>query len=69
MSFSLLVSQHHPKSPDRVEAWETAFLELQVVLAYIDSVLCQPHMTLSCSTLRSGTKDNRRQVDELSSFH
>ncbi len=67
MSFSLLVSQHHPKSPDRVEAWETAFLELQVVLAYIDSVLAPAErMTLSLLNLAKwDEKDNRRQVDEL----
>lgn len=67
MSFSALVREHGGSSPDRSEAWEKVFLELQVVLAYSDGVLAPAErMTLSLLSLaKSNELENRRLVDRL----
>lgn len=67
MSFSALVREHGGSSPDRTEAWEKVFLELQVVLAYSDGVLAPAErMTLSLLSLaKSNELENRRLVDRL----
>jgi hypothetical protein len=67
MSFSLLVQEHCEKSPDRIEAWEKAVLDLQVVLAYSDGVLAPAErMTLSLlNVAKRDERENRRLVDRL----
>jgi hypothetical protein len=67
MSFSLLVQEHCEKRPDRIEAWEKAVLDLQVVLAYSDGVLAPAErMTLSLlSVAKRDERENRRLVDRL----
>ncbi|MCU0692041.1 MAG: hypothetical protein MUF54_11615 [Polyangiaceae bacterium] len=67
MSFSLLAREHFKANPDRADAWERAFLELQVVLAYCDGELAPAErMTLSLlSFAKRDEQENRELVDSL----
>lgn len=67
MSFSAVLREHSGGSPDRTEAWEKVFLELQVVLAYSDGVLAPAErMTLSLLSLAKRNElENRHLVDRL----
>ena len=65
MSFSFLVHEQCKKIPARIEAWEKAVVELQVVLAYADGVL-SPIERMAISLLCIGDTDQSNLVTPLS---
>ncbi len=67
MSLPVLVRDACQSNPERANAWECAFLDLQVVIAYCDGVLAPAErMTLSLLSLaKRDERANRREVDQL----
>jgi len=67
MSFSILIRQHLKAEPAKIDRWEKAFLELQVLLASCDGIVGPAErMTLSLLSLaRRNEKENLAIVDGL----
>jgi len=64
MSFSFLVHEQCKNTPDRLEAWAKAVVELQVVLAFADGSLSRSER-MAISLLSVGDPDHARPIIPL----